>query len=183
MFKRDNYLQKYWTRVNYLNLSQIFLCSVCWNLLCIKKSISFFVWCLSLKGVKHSDTRLLPQYFQIKHHSLHKKMKFSFSKCDQIRSFLRVWSHLRKKSLMENFIFSVVIFSDAWENIINQRFRVRGNAIKTCYGREEKILHSWNQWRFKSHFSHYAAFSLLYFWRRTKGLTVVNYKALMFRWL
>ena len=37
------------------------------------------------------------------------KMKFSikdfFSKCDQIRSFLRIWSHLLKKSLMENFIF------------------------------------------------------------------------------
>ena len=37
------------------------------------------------------------------------KMKFSIkdfiSKCDQIRSFQRIWSHLRKKSLMENFIF------------------------------------------------------------------------------
>ena len=36
-------------------------------------------------------------------------MKFSikdfFSKCDQIRSFLRIWSHLLKKSFMENFIF------------------------------------------------------------------------------
>ena len=36
-------------------------------------------------------------------------MKFSikdfFSKCDQIRSFLRIWSHLLKKFLMENFIF------------------------------------------------------------------------------
>ena len=36
------------------------------------------------------------------------KMKFSirdfFSKCVQIRSFLRIWSHLLKKSLMENFI-------------------------------------------------------------------------------
>ena len=35
------------------------------------------------------------------------KMKFSikdfFSKCEQIRSFL--WSHLLKKSLMENFVF------------------------------------------------------------------------------
>ena len=35
------------------------------------------------------------------------KMKFSiknsFSKCDRIRSFLRIWSHLLKKSLMENF--------------------------------------------------------------------------------
>ena len=36
-------------------------------------------------------------------------MKFSskdiFSKCDQIGSFLRIWSHLLNKSLMENFIF------------------------------------------------------------------------------
>ena len=36
------------------------------------------------------------------------KMKFSikdfFSKCDQ-SSFLQIWSHLMKKSLMENFIF------------------------------------------------------------------------------
>ena len=37
------------------------------------------------------------------------KMKFSikdfFSKCDQIRWKLRVWSHLLKKSLMENYFF------------------------------------------------------------------------------
>ena len=45
---------------------------------------------------------------------LHKKMNFSiknfFSKCDQIRNFLRIWSHLLKKSLMENFC-SVCIFA------------------------------------------------------------------------
>ena len=39
-------------------------------------------------------------------------MKFSikefFSKFDQIRRKLRIWSHLLKKSLMENFIFVVV---------------------------------------------------------------------------
>ena len=38
-----------------------------------------------------------------------RKMKFSvkgfFSKYDQIRSFLRIWSHLLKKSLLENFNF------------------------------------------------------------------------------
>ena len=38
------------------------------------------------------------------------KMKFSikdfFSKCDQIRGKLRIWSNLLKKSLMENFINS-----------------------------------------------------------------------------
>ena len=40
------------------------------------------------------------------------KMRFSikdfFSKCDQIHSFLRIWSHSLKKSLMENFIFCAV---------------------------------------------------------------------------
>ena len=41
------------------------------------------------------------------------KMKFSIkgflSKCDQISSFLRIWSHLLKKSLMETFIFCAVL--------------------------------------------------------------------------
>ena len=40
------------------------------------------------------------------------KMKFSikglFSKCDQIRWKLRIWSHLLKKSLTKNFIFYAV---------------------------------------------------------------------------
>ena len=40
------------------------------------------------------------------------KMKFSikdfFSKCNQIRRKLRIWFHLLKKSLMENFIFCAV---------------------------------------------------------------------------
>ena len=42
-------------------------------------------------------------------HALHKNMKFSikdfYSKCDRIYSFLRIWLHLPKKALMENFIF------------------------------------------------------------------------------
>ena len=40
-------------------------------------------------------------------------MKFSikdfFGKYDQIRSFVRIWSHLLKKSLMEDFIFCAVV--------------------------------------------------------------------------
>ena len=40
------------------------------------------------------------------------KMMFSiknfFSKCDQIRSFLRIWSHLLKKSFIKLFIFCAV---------------------------------------------------------------------------
>ena len=39
-------------------------------------------------------------------------MKFSiqdfFSKCDQVRRNLQIWTHLLKKSLMENFIFCAV---------------------------------------------------------------------------
>ena len=39
-------------------------------------------------------------------------MKFSikdfFIKCDQIGSFLWIWSHLLKKSLMKNLIFCAV---------------------------------------------------------------------------
>ena len=41
------------------------------------------------------------------------KMNFSikdlFSKCDEIFSFMRIWLHLQKKSLMENVIFCAVI--------------------------------------------------------------------------
>ena len=43
------------------------------------------------------------------------KRKFSikdfFSKCDQNCSFLRIWSHLLNKSLMENFIFCAVLLA------------------------------------------------------------------------
>ena len=51
-------------------------------------------------------------------------MKFSikdfFSKCDQIRSFLPIWSHLLKKSLMENFFFlcSLVILMQEQKQLL-----------------------------------------------------------------
>ena len=35
-----------------------------------------------------------------------------FSKCDQIRMKLQIWSHLQKKSLMENFILCAVTIAD-----------------------------------------------------------------------
>ena len=37
-------------------------------------------------------------------------IKGVFSKCDQIRRKLRIWSQLAKKSLTENFIFCPVQF-------------------------------------------------------------------------
>ena len=39
-------------------------------------------------------------------------VKDFFSKCDQICSKLRIWSNLLKKSLMKNFIFCAVIFTE-----------------------------------------------------------------------
>ena len=45
------------------------------------------------------------------------KIKFSikvfFSKCDQIRKNMRIWSHLLKILLMENFIFCAVPLTEA----------------------------------------------------------------------
>ena len=43
-------------------------------------------------------------------------MKGFFSTCDQIRSILRIWSHLMKKSLMENFIFCAVLIISEFGN-------------------------------------------------------------------
>ena len=36
-------------------------------------------------------------------------IKDFFSKCDQIRRKLRIWSHVLKKPLMENFIFCAAV--------------------------------------------------------------------------
>ena len=66
------------------------------------------------------------------------KLKFSikdlFSKCDQIRSFLRIWSHLLKKSLMENFIFWAVHIGCLFK--IRQKYRIsyRNSRISDCFG-------------------------------------------------
>ena len=55
------------------------------------------------------------------------KMKFSIknfiSKCDQIRKNLRIWSHLLKTFLMENFIFCAV-----WKS--QENFQVESRFYK-----------------------------------------------------
>ena len=57
----------------------------------------------------------LVQRLVIKTHHTAQKNKFSikdfFSKCDQIRRKLRIWSHLLKKSLIENLIFCSVSYA------------------------------------------------------------------------
>ena len=72
-------------------------------------------------------------------------MKFSikdfFSKCDQIYRKLRIWSHLLKRPLIENFIFCVVyrlIYSFIWLSphlfktaVLRKKFRRKKIAFKS----------------------------------------------------
>ena len=77
-------------------------------------------------------------------------MKFSikdlFSKCDQILSFMRIWSHLLKKSLMENFIFCLVILKvylyllrkGSLEKTL--QVSIADNVSKTFFGLNDNII-------------------------------------------
>ena len=66
-----------------------------------------------------------------------------YSKCDQIRRNLRIWSHLLKKSLMENFIFLCSLPFEDFSSIlqdgnetVNHNLRIMANAfgwIDNCY--------------------------------------------------
>ena len=62
------------------------------------------------------------------------KMEFSikdfFSKCNQIRSFLRIWSHLLKKSLMKNFILCAVKFDQLASCLDQRRYAWNNNTRK-----------------------------------------------------
>ena len=63
----------------------------------------------SLKNFDQLQNLLSLQTLKYTTQELKFSIKDFFSKCDQIHSFLRIWSHLLKKSLMENFIFCVVV--------------------------------------------------------------------------
>ena len=76
-------------------------------------------------------------------------MKFSIkdfsSKGDQIRRKLRIWSHLLKESLMENFLFLVVNQSlltatfqvDTLVNFQEQLYAIFVELFKFCYGKQK----------------------------------------------
>ena len=74
------------------------------------------------------------------------KMKFSFndffSKCDQISSFLRIWSYLMKKSLMENFTFCIMyVLSE--HKLLTKGVRICKKKANSSYyrsDRSEKVL-------------------------------------------
>ena len=67
-------------------------------------------------------------------------LKFSikdfFGKCDQIRRILRIWSHLLKKSLMENFIFCAVFV----RLLLIFRFKITNNKNKTTIMHKDKNI-------------------------------------------
>ena len=58
-------------------------------------------------------------------------IKDFFSKCDQIRCFLRIWSHLLKKSLMENFIFCAVGWKWYFKTTLNDWYSICNSS--NCY--------------------------------------------------
>ena len=71
-----------------------------------------FIW--KLKYLRYENDACLLQHYKIpqKRFSFLSltmvwkvPIKNFFSKCDQIRKQLQIWSHLMKKSLMESFIF------------------------------------------------------------------------------
>ena len=85
----------------------------------LKTFLSSFVCCTVIRNeIWHRWNFVLPQkkvlftLVFIGGHDTAQKMKFSitdfFSKCDQIRRFLCIWSHLLEKSVMENFNFCAV---------------------------------------------------------------------------
>ena len=74
------------------------------------------------------------------------KMKYStkvfFSKCDQIRNFLQIWSHLLNKSLMENLIFCAVSVpkgNSKFEILLVKIFSLKQKPNKAVKATIEKI--------------------------------------------
>ena len=65
------------------------------------------------------------------------KMKFSikhfFSKCDQNRRNLRIWSHLLKKSLIENFVFCAMLVTWFFETVAHLDFKLKMLIIEKWF--------------------------------------------------
>ena len=57
-------------------------------------------------------------------------IKGFFSKCDQIRSFLRILAHLPKKTLMKNFIFCAVQYYLCWRNPFQSQLKRQQSNTK-----------------------------------------------------
>ena len=123
----------------------------------MKKKINTALKCcksrLSYHSVYKNDSRV----------DTAKKMKFSIkdfvSKCDQIRSFLRMWSNLLKKSLMENFFFCTV---QNMKNMSSNFLFCPDTNFKNCL----RLCGKPHDLKFKLHFKSYLPFE------RTKKLRI-----------
>ena len=72
------------------------------------------------------------------------KMKFSlkyfFSTCGQIYNYLPIWSHLRKKSLMENFFFMQWRVAAEWTCF---SYDLEKNGVKLCCKLLKLVRNCW----------------------------------------
>ena len=88
---------------------------------------NIYKWVYSYKHENHSSCNFIETKFFLGHFTAHKKNKFSikyfFSKWDQIQSFLRIWSHLLKKSFMKNFIFSADFLTSTY---LSRKLKIAG---------------------------------------------------------
>ena len=99
----------------------VFFCSVFY---CIQSK------CRKILNRKNSEFGHIGPYFEVEEekampslqfffnplHTQQIPIKDFFSKSDQIRRNLQIWSHLLKKSLLKNFIFCEVIFLKFWHS-------------------------------------------------------------------
>ena len=88
----------------------------------LNKTLDYFTVTINLLFLLSYKSEFSTEKFVDKKFFTTQKMKFSikgfFTKCDQIHSLLWVWSHLPKKSLMENFISCAVRWvckNDVWK--------------------------------------------------------------------
>ena len=83
-------------------------------------------------------------------------IKDFFSKCDQIRSSLQIWSHLRKKSLIENFIFlcSECLWNKERIMYITWKYSSYSSYCKSLYSRKyltpfQPMFHFYTPWNIR----------------------------------
>ena len=85
-------------------------------------------------------------------------MKYFFSKCDQIRRKFRIWLHLPRNSLMENFMFFAVnklvsFFSDSsagqdsHQIIRKKSLMKKRNIANRCYSLNNKDIQLYRRFR------------------------------------
>ena len=111
-----------WIKKNSVSATPIF-----WNCDCSKS-----ICCRNIAKMKISMVKTFVQRTAQKKFSI----KDFFSKCNQICSFLRDWTHLLKKALMENF-FCVCGNKAFWA--LKQLSPNSCNEPKTCHKNSESV--------------------------------------------